>query len=194
LKSPFLNRQEIKLAHWPENDQRGSTQMWDWTAKRPCRRRSYNARKMGDGGRTGTVAAADRPQLALLCEEFSATLVTSPQPPNASFPALLPSLVRQAHKTKVSAGQLLSWTQLALREKAVLALVQYKALTDSSGYSNPGLIGPCSRVFVLGLSKYYCSTGTRPGYSQARLQGAIQVFNTWKRGGLTSRVTMPGRT
>ena len=100
---------------------------------------------------------------------------------------LLPSLVRQAHKTKVSAGQLLSWTQLALREKAVLALVQYKALTDSSGYSNPGLIGPCFRVFVLGLSNY-CSTGTRPGYSQARLQGAIQVFNTWKRGGLTSRV------
>jgi hypothetical protein len=144
--------------------------------------------KDGDGGRTGTAAVADRPQLALLCEEFSATLVTSPQPPNASFPALLPSLVRQAHKTKVSAGQLLSWTQLALREKAVLALVQYKALTDSSGYSNPGLIGPCYRVFVLGFSKYHCFTGTRPGYSQARLQRAIQVFNTWKRGGLTSRV------
>jgi hypothetical protein len=59
-----------------------------------------------DGGRTGTAAAANWPQLTLLCEEFSATLVTSPQPSKReAFQHLPPPLVRPTHKIKVPVGQ-----------------------------------------------------------------------------------------
>jgi len=40
-------RQSNELGHWPESDQRGTTERWDWAAKWPCCLRSYNAREVG---------------------------------------------------------------------------------------------------------------------------------------------------